>query len=169
MKKSIGKKGFTLTETLVALILSTIIITTATLITGKILKNANAINASIELEENIINFQTSLRYIVSRHWTGLASITETSDTIYLNIAVPYAGDESSETHYATLTAFISHDADTKQLIFYFPDSDGKLTSKVIAENIVDFSVYPYNQWLFFSATFEYKGLSKTIKGTVKYF
>lgn len=134
-----------------------------------ILKNANVINASIELEENIINFQTSLRYIVSRHWTGLASITETSDTIYLNIAVPYAGDESSETHYATLTAFISHDADTKQLIFYFPNSDGNLTSKVIAEDIVDFSVYPHNQWLFYKVTFEYKNLSKTIEGAVKYF
>lgn len=169
MKNVIGKRGFTLTETLVALVISITVITIMALISGAILKNANTINATIELEEEIVNFQTFLHYIVSRHWTGLASIAETSDTIYLNIAVPYAADETSDTEYATLTAYISHDADARQLIFYFPSSDGSMTSEVIANNITEFTVYPHNQWLFYDATFEYKNLSKTIEGAVKYF
>ncbi len=179
-KRLSRKAGMTLSELLVVLALSSIVLLSVALISTSAFRVTRNVNALIEIDEQISKLQSQLRYVASRHWSGVQFIDET--TIYLWFEFPV--------YSMKVPASIYYDNEQRRLLLIFPSRSAEVQSDgmynhydeiVIAEGITRFEFMrdpdtnqndedsqDLDYYLYYVADFEISGLErKEIKGAVR--
>ena len=160
-------------EILISMAIMTVATAMISVVTVMIFSQVGRIQASLGVDEEVVKLQTSMRYIVSQHWSAFASITENDNIVTLNAFVPYV---SSEELLSTVTSTISCDMDyysegdgSGALVLRFTAADGVESSKVLAEHITNCTMEASGDWLYYNASFELRGVKRDVGGAVKYY
>ncbi|MFO7881159.1 MAG: prepilin-type N-terminal cleavage/methylation domain-containing protein [Kosmotogaceae bacterium] len=158
MKKR--KSGFSLTEILIVLAVSSIVLAIVTVVSSMTFKTSSQLNATMTLDEEITKLHTNMRYIISQSWTTLTDIaersTEEAETSYIELtdSIP-TNDEAA---WVTTVSTIMYLPVEKRVVHYFHvDESGGITSQTIAEHVDDFSfiVPSEGEYVTYTATFTY--------------
>lgn len=168
------KSGITMMEISISMVVMTIALAMVSSITMMIFSQVGRIQANLTLDEEATKFQTSMRYVISQHWSAFASITEVDNTITLNAYVPYAlPDELLSAVTSTISCVqqydATEDATSGELILNYISASGESISKVLAEHISSYTIEASGAWLYYDVAFELKGIRKTVEGAVKYY
>lgn len=168
------KSGITMMEIAISMVVMTIALAMVSSITMMIFSQVGKIEANLTLDEEATKFQTSMRYVISQHWSAFASLTEIENTITLNAYVPYALPEEL---LSTVTSTIScvqqydptEDSTSGELILNYTSAEGKPISRILASHIAEYSMEASGAWLYYDVLFELKGVKKKVEGAVKYY
>lgn len=175
------RRGFSLTEVLVAMAVSSIVLLSVVVVSNLSFKISDQLKASMELDSEIVKLHTSIQNIISRQWTLVATISEISDlqapsessiTLISNIPA------NNQTGWVTAVSTITYDSDSRALIYILPkDDSGALINSIIANNIDSFSVslIPDTDYIKYDATLTYYNPSsipiaqKHTEGAVRFY
>jgi len=171
-------KGMTVTELMIALAISTIVLLTVTLVSTQSLKITKATKASMTLDEEITKLHTSMNYLVSREFTFLDGISDplfedASLTLINNIP----SSDGSGVKYATSTIF--YEPENARIVHEFYGKDLSIKSSTLAENVsaLKFELIADTSYLSYDATFSYYDstaatrpiLIRNAKGSVRFY
>ena len=178
--EQLRKKGMTLTELMIAVSISTVVLLTVTLITTQSLRIAKATEASMSLDEQISKLHSSLNYIISRQFTALGSFTFSEDVPEEKVQeiTLYSGVPDSSVDVVSAVSTITYDSSLRKVVHQYYNKSGSLVSSVIAENVVDFEFdpVPLTSYLTYSGTFTYFDpvsndpiLTRSARGAVRFY
>ncbi len=157
--EQLRRKGMTLTELLVALSVSTVVLLIVVLITTQSLRITKATEASMSLDEQISKLHSSLNYIISRQFTALGSFTYSEDVPEGKVQeiTLYSGVPGYSVDVISAVSTITYDSSLRKVIHQYYNKSGSLVSSVIAENVVEFEFdpVPLTSYLTYRATFTY--------------
>jgi len=175
------RRGFSLTEVLVAMAVSSIVLLSVVVVSNLSFKISDQLKASMELDSEIVKLHTSIQNIISRQWTLVATITGVSDlqtpgdnsiTLISNIPA------NNQAGWVTAVSTITYDPESKALLYVLPKggSDEIITS-TIAKHIDSFSVslIPNTDYIKYDATFTYYSpaslpiVQKHVEGAVRFY
>jgi prepilin-type N-terminal cleavage/methylation domain-containing protein len=154
------KRGFSLTEILIVLAVSSIVLAIVTVVSSMTFKTSSQLNATMVLDEEITKLHTNMRYIISQSWTTLTDIverteysTKTSSYIVLTDSVPITSDPVWMTSVST----IAYLPDEKEVVHYYQGDGGSTQQQTLAKHVDDFSfVIPsVGEYVTYAATFTY--------------
>jgi prepilin-type N-terminal cleavage/methylation domain-containing protein len=154
------KRGFSLTEILIVLAVSSIVLAIVTVVSSMTFKTSSQLNATMVLDEEITKLHTNMRYIISQSWTTLTDIverteysTKTSSYIVLTDSVPITSDPVWMTSVST----IAYLPDEKEVVHYYQGESGSTQQQTLAKHVDDFSfVIPsVGEYVTYTATFTY--------------
>ncbi len=161
----------TLTEMLVVMSLSIVVISIVLYIGNVATREIRKISANMEVDEEISKFQLSVKQIVSRSWTAMQDLDVSLNTVGMTISVPFSRDVGI---FDSTQATITHDEEGRRVLFWFHNNNDELNSDVIAEG-VEQCEFGYNGiFLTYDATFSTYSpnlpeLKKNIKGSVRFY
>ncbi len=173
LRCSRGKRttGMTLTEMLVVMSLSVVVISIVLYIGNVATREIRKISANMEVDEEISKFQLDVKQIVTRSWTGSQDIDVSPNTIEMRTSVPFARDaDIYESTYATIT----HDSTNGHVLFLYYNRSDQLTSDLIAIGVEQCEFSYDGIFLTYDATFSTYSpnlpeLRKNIKGSVRFY
>jgi prepilin-type N-terminal cleavage/methylation domain-containing protein len=152
------KRGFSLTEILIVLAVSSIVLAIVAVVSSMTFKTSSQLNATMTLDEEITKLHTNMRYIISQSWTTMTVVIENEDgSSYVSIkdTVPSLLDEPLITEEST----ISYLPNEKRLVHYFKGKGGETVEQTISKYIDDFTFFKpnleSNVFIGYSATFTY--------------
>jgi prepilin-type N-terminal cleavage/methylation domain-containing protein len=153
------KRGFSLTEILIVLAVSSIVLAIVAIVSSMTFKTSSQLNATMVLDEEITKLHTNMRYIISQSWTTLSDITErtyedaTLSYIELTDSVPITSDPVWMTSVST----IAYLPDEKEVVHYYQGEGGSTQQQTLAKYVDDFSfVIPsVGEYVTYTATFTY--------------
>ncbi|WP_292590568.1 PilW family protein [Mesotoga sp. UBA5557] len=171
-------KGMTVTELMVALAVSTIVLLIVTLVTTQSLKITKATKASMTLDEEITKLHTSMNYLVSREFTFLYGI---SDPLFSDASLTLINNipssDGSGVRYATSTIF--YEPENARIVHEFYGKDLSIKRSTLVENVSAFKLdlIPNTSYLSYDATFSYYDstaatrpiLIRKTKGSVRFY
>jgi len=180
--------GLSITELLVVLAISSIVLFTVTLIATMSLRSATEVNASMSIDEETTRLHTSLRSIVCRQWTFLQSVSMSEDvenqngedqevlptqSITLINNIPYA----EEPWWTTTVSTVTYNSQNRQIVHEFLNHAGTLVSNVLVSNVDAFTVSLEEEYLQYSATLSYPSpnfpdkpiVERIIEGAVRFY
>lgn len=178
--EQLRRKGMTLTELLVALSVSTVVLLIVVLITTQSLRITKATEASMSLDEQISKLHSSLNYIISRQFTALGSFTYSEDVPEEKVQeiTLYSGVPDSSVDVISAVSTVTYDSSLRKVVHQYYNKSGRLVSSVIAENVVEFEFdpVPLTSYLTYSATFTYFDLvsnapilTRSARGAVRFY
>ncbi|TYB82722.1 MAG: type II secretion system protein [Kosmotoga sp.] len=153
------KRGFSLTEILIVLAVSSIVLAIVAVVSSMTFKTSSQLNATMVLDEEITKLHTNMRYIVSQSWTTLTDITErtvedaTLSYVELTDSVPITSDPVWVTSVSTIVYL----SDEKRVVHYYHGEGGNVQEQTLAEHVDDFSfvVPSVGEYVTYTATFTY--------------
>ncbi len=182
------KAGLSLTELLVVMAISSIVLFTVTLISTLSLRSAALVNASMAIDEEVTKLHTSIRSIVSRQWTVLKEVQgiEGEDQIIDGTTIILWSNTPSPDppYWSTRESRIEFDEANKQLIHKFEvDSGNEGEEKKFATNVlvkylddISFSIEP-EAYMKYSAELSYPSsnnpdrpiVQRVVEGVVRFY
>lgn len=164
-------KGLTMTEMLVVMALSFIVVSVVLFVGNVAAREIRRINANMEVNEEISRFQLSLKQIVTRSWTGLGDIEVENTTIGMLTTVPYARKNEI---YEQTPATVTFDEVRNEVVYSFHDRSNEVSSDVIAKGVLDCRFKYESVFLTYDATFSTYSenmpeVIKNIKGAVRFY
>ncbi|MFW6172968.1 MAG: PulJ/GspJ family protein [Elusimicrobiota bacterium] len=148
------KRGFSLTEILIVLAVSSIVLAIVAVVSSMTFKTSSQLNATMTLDEEITKLHTNMRYIVSQSWISLSEIensTRTEMYIELNLSLP---NENFKTWDTTITT-IAYLPMEKKVIHYYYNRVGDISDQTISNYVDDFSFELFEDYIIYDATFTY--------------
>ncbi len=176
------KRGFSLTEILIVLAVSSIVLAIVAVVSSMTFKTSSQLNATMTLDEEITKLHTNMRYIISQSWTALKYIGVEDDIegqnyyIEMNLSNPFRLDEEEELP----TIRIEYLPDERKVVHYYQaDKAGNMASQTIANHVDEFSFSPIEgeNYVTYEATFTYYSdvertkpiTSKRTSGAVRFY
>jgi len=161
------RKGLTLVEIMVTLLLTTIIMGTLYVVLTSTFRISGQVQTQLAIDEEIMKLNSNLKSIVSRNWTGLLleGNEATSTAITLLSYLPIL--------HSTTVATISYIPDRLVLEYYVNETD--ISTITLAENIsyFVFDKFPKSglstQYIYYDVEFTVNGFSRTMSGAVRFY
>ncbi|HDP77660.1 MAG TPA: prepilin-type N-terminal cleavage/methylation domain-containing protein [Mesotoga infera] len=181
------KKGMTMTELLVALAISSVVLLIVTLVSTQSLRISRGTNASMTIDEQITKLHSSMNYLVSRQFAVLFSFgneeedEEPQDEPYSQIVVTNSIPSNvTPSGWETKSSLITFQPDFSRIVHLYEGKEGQGTlMSIIAEYVEGFevSLITGTTYLSYTATFTYFDpvnpgvaiLTKEARGAVRFY
>jgi len=157
--KSKMRKGLTMVEIMVTLLLTTIIMGILYVVLASTFRISGQVQTQLAIDEEVMKLNSGLQTIISRNWTGLSVTGDASKTLSLQSRFAIIPD--------FVDATITYE-DGKVLFVYYVN-ETQTTTTTIAQHLQDFRFDPSGQFIYYFGTFVIDNYSREVKGAVRFY
>jgi len=171
--KSKMRKGLTMVEIMVTLLLTTIIMGILYVVLASTFRISGQVQTQLAIDEEVMQLNSNIQYLISRNWTSIVFDEEFDpSTLTLKSRFPMIFE-------ATTATITYRDGN---LIYIYQSSETSLASMSLAEKLTSFrfipaylvemehggeSGYTNEQYIYYDGVFQHEGTTREISGAVR--